>query len=694
MLKFIRKYQLIILAIGGSLLMVVFLLQPVLTRLTPDSRNDAVARLEDGTVFNGFDTSRANFDLSVLKSIYPSVYAPLRFGGFGLDPVNDRDTEFHWLLLTKQARDAGLIGDDADGRTWIPTLAQQQAIRVVQQEARQGNFSTQEEAGRRLEEVSSQIENNMTRSIRLASGRMQGIDENEVFRTLAKARGVQRLLGLYNAAPAVSDLNAINAAVEQLSAVAVNAAAVPGLALGAQIPEPSEEELRAFFERFEDQRPADNEYGIGYTQPPRVKLGWLTLDRARIEESIEIDRVELRKIWTRDREKPVEQREYPGDFAGERAEIERAYREDLAQDVMIEADRVIRAEVLRATSALNKTDGVFVLPDGWQDRRPSLESIAEEVVARVSERLGTTIATPSITIRTDQWLTTGDIGRIEGFGGARYRMGSNTIQTSNIPTALDDTEAIELLGMQEGVPQVDPAAQDDQGNRYYALVYEARPAGPARSIEDAGRETVLEDYRSLKGFEILRTMTGDLRDAIESSGSVRAAIDLAFDGVASDTTRPEVIENLLVRRDQVGGVRGAGPALNSAAFRDAVRARAERLDPLATPEQVASDPIGVAVEVRQQRAVALARIVAPRPLTRERYRGEIVRIAQSVRQQQRQEAMNDAGAHPFAYEMLRERHGFRSVDEPDSAEPESGGSTDQDQDQEQDKSGDTSGGTS
>jgi len=679
MLKFIRKYQLIILAVGGSLLMFVFLLQPVLTRLTPDSRNNPVARLDDGTVFDGHDTQRANFDLSVLKSVYSRTFMPLEFGGLGLDPINDRDTEFHWLLLTKAADEAGLIGDDAEGRTWIPALAAQEAQAVVQQEARQGAFSSQEEAAARLEEVTSNIEDAMRRNIRLGVSRMQGLTEDDVYRTLAKARGVQRMITRFLTAPSLSDLGALSAAVERFDAVAVDAGVIPGAALAPVIEDPSEEELGAFFDRFKDASPSENEFGIGYTQPTRVKLGWITLDRESIERSVEVDRVELRKIWNRDAQLPEDARKYPGDFAGERPEIERAYRADLAEDIMVEADRIIRAEVLKATSSLREEDGIYALPEDWADRRPDLESIAQAVVEGIRERLGVSIPTPVVTIRADRWLTGFDLSSTPGLGAARYRMGSRMIPAYNIPNALEDEEAIELLGIQTGVPQVDPAAQDEGGNRFYVLVYESRPRGAALSIDDAGRERVLEDYKSLKGYERLVAMIDSLRTTIESSGGLADAIDAAYESVGDDAPRPEVIENILVYSDRVTGAPGAqpDPALNTAEFIGAVRDAAASLDPLATPEQAAQEPIAIGVGIPSQRAVALSRVVAPRPLTSDLYRARMRTILNSVRVDEMREVLAQTDGQPFSAQAMRERYGLVPVEtREDAAAPETGSGTD------------------
>lgn len=665
MLKFIRKYQLIILVIGGSLLMVVFLLQPVLTRLTPDPGKATAATLSDGTKFSRNDMSRASFDINVFKRVYPRLLMSVDQGGLGLDQSEESNTELHWLLLTKQADDAGLIGDDAEGRTWVRVLAEIEASAQFRAEAQQGLITSEEQANQRYLELTQQIEQILTRNINVSLGMTRGLTEDDIYRTLAKARAVQRMYQLYQSTPSFSDMGAIQAAKNLGDAIAVDAAVITGATLAPALPEPTEEQLQAFFEEHKADNPSTSELGVGYVQPSRVKLGWLTLDKNTIMSSIELDRVELRKIWRRDRELPEDQRQYPGDFAGERATIEAAQRDKLATDLMIEADRIIRAQILQATRTLSKEGERFIIPDDWDQNRPDLEQIAQAVVNGVKEQFNIDIPLPTVEIRTDRWMGALEIAQSGQYGMSAYRVGSRSLNAFQLPLILDDHDTASLIKAQVGIPLADPAATDTMGNRYYALVYDQRPAGPAESIDDAGRDKVIADYKAVQGYELLANNTELFQQAIQGSGDLAPAIDAALNlASGSDIVRPGVARNILVRAESVSQGNLASrvePALNTETYRNAVMSATESLDPLATPEQVAQNPIAIVAAIPNQRAIAISRVVAPRPLTSEQYNGQIAQLVLLEGARELRAAVEETGRTPFELETLKSRFGVEVV---------------------------------
>src|SRR5690606_24380820 len=84
MLKLIRKFQLVILAVGGSLLMVVFLLEPVLTSFQKSQANRTVARLADGSKVSLMEFERARVELELARRVAPAVFLPKQQQGLGL----------------------------------------------------------------------------------------------------------------------------------------------------------------------------------------------------------------------------------------------------------------------------------------------------------------------------------------------------------------------------------------------------------------------------------------------------------------------------------------------------------------------------------------------------------------------------------------------------------------------------------
>jgi len=661
MLKFIRKYQLIILAVGGSLLMVVFLFQPILGKLSPDPRKAAVAKLTDGTTFNGFDFQRASFDLSVLKRVYPRVFASFEQGGLGLQAGNGDDTERHWLLLSKQANDAGLIGDSGEGRNWIPLIAQREAQTLISQQIQQGLISSNEEAVQMLSDMTFQVENALSRNVALATGMMRGMTEDDVYRTLATARGIERLYRVFTSLPAYSDLGAMLAAKDRFDAIAVDAVLVKAELFADSIPYPSDDELEAFFDIYKADAAGDNDYKIGYTQPSRVKIGWLTLSKPAVEAAIEIDRVELNKIWRTDRNLPEGSRKYPGDFAGERLNIESAYRVNRAQDIMIEADKIIRSQVLKATRGLSKDGDFFVLPEDWDTKRPTLEAMAQAVVDGLKEQLSVTIPLPAVELRNDRWLNSFDISSIPGFGTSSFRIGSKMLPVYAVPEAEGSEEIAGLITIQPRVPLVDPAAEDQFGNRYYPVVYEIRVAGPADNIQDIGRDTVLNDYRTVKAFEMLSENLESLLSAAESANDLAPAVDAALALGQDQIVRPGVARNLLVRAEGIAAGRLASfvePGLNDALFRDAILSASEGLNELTTPEAVTQSPILVATALPGSKGIGIAKVIAPRPMTLDQFRAEMDRILVNESGAAIREALAEMGASPFSLESLADRYGY------------------------------------
>lgn len=665
MLKIIRKYQLIILAIGGSLLMVVFLFQPILGKLSPDPRKATVGKLADGTKLSGFDFQYASSDLAILKVVAPILLLPDGSGGLGIEQGSGDTAELHWLLLSKQAQDAGLVGDSLEGQSWIPELAQRNALLQLQQQVQQGaiQFNSQFEYQQALATLAPQYEGPIARNIALAAGRT-GATEADVYRTLAKARGIDRLFRLFKALPAYSDLGLMHAAQDRFDTVAVDAALIKGESYIQSIPVPTDAELQAFFDEYKAQSPSDNDLLIGYTQPSRVKLGWLSLNKQIIQSTMEIDRVELRKTWTLDRKLPEDQRKYPGDFAGERANIEVAYRDQRAFSILFEADKIIRAKVLASTQGLHKEGNYYELPEDWDSKRPKLEDIAQAVVTGLQEQLNVTIPLPSVEMHTDRWLTNQDIAFLPGFGGASYRIGSRAIRTPALPNINDTEESAELLTIQEMLPIVDPAAEDQVGNRYYAVLYAINPAGPADSIEDAGYDRVLRDYRTVKAFEMLNENLPYLLAQAQFTNDLSAAIDAAVAMGDADTARPGVARNLLVGSQGVARGRLASyvePGLNTEQFRDAVIEATKGIDPLTSPDAVAASPIYVVASVANAKAIAIAKIIAPRPITVEDFQSQLALILNNEAGTQIQTAVSETQDFPFALETLSSRYGYTRI---------------------------------
>lgn len=659
MLKFIRKYQLIILVVGGSLLMVVFLLQPVLTRLSPSPLKTKVATLGDGTTFTRADIQRADAALTLLGRSNPRALQPRSVGGLGLEGMNTDDktkAALHWLLLADHARKYGLVGEAGDGASWIQEIAEIEAFIQVRTEAQQGMLTTPQEQEQRLLDLKTQIISIINRNANAAANSMRGTMD-DVYRALAEARGMYRLMSGLDTLPAYSDVSAVAAAEELFDAVAINAVLIDSNTIASAIDDPSDEELQAFFDEYKALNAQDSEFGIGYVQPTRIKLGWLTLNKNTFMNSIEVDRVELNKMWRLDRET------YPGDFAAERFALKQRFRNEKATDMMVEADRMIRAQVLAKTNTLPKRDGIVELPEDWASNYPKLDEIAQAVTERINEQFSVSLPTPEVVLMGDRWLNQNDIAMQQGIGMAVYRIGSRQIPVYALPQFFQP-DAPENIGLdvQPLLPIVDHAATDQAENRYYAMVLDVRDAGPSDTIADIGRDRVLSDYKSLKAYELLQVRADGLLELVRNNDDLAPAIDEIMSMVNNETdvARPSVLRQILVRKDTIDRGRIASfvdPRLNTESFRDAVINSSQDIDPLVEPETLQQNPVVVSQALPKSRSIALALVLAPRPLTAEEF---MARANQAIQQASRQELL-DAGyfeSNPFSFESLSERYGL------------------------------------
>tara|TARA_A100000171_G_scaffold2906_1_gene2586 strand:+ start:1679 stop:3679 length:2001 start_codon:yes stop_codon:yes gene_type:complete len=661
MLKFIRKYQMVILVIGGSLLMVVFLLQPVLERLAPSPLKAKVASLDDGTVFTRGEIIRAQAAVTLLARSNPRALQPMSLGGLGLDSESERTAALHWLMFADMAKRAGLVGEIGDGASWIDQIAEQEALLMATNEARQGAIPfTSEAIQSQASNYKQQIVVMINRNANAAASSMSGSME-DVYRTLAEARGMYRLVNSVYGTPSFSDIQAIDATKNLYDAVAVNAVVIDSNLIADSIEDPNETELEAFFQRFSSEQSTENEFGIGYTMPTRIKLGWIALNKQDFMDAVEIDRVEIQKIWKRDRDT------YPGDFAAERTRIEQQYREEQATSMMIEADRLIRAQILAKTNSFSKVNGKTQLPDDWASQAPQLDVVAESVTERLSEQFGFSMPTIQVSLIGDRWLSSNDILALPGIGFSWYRVGSNQIQTRLLPQFFaPDYEGNIDLDVQKMLPIVEQAATDAQGNRYYAMVLDVRDAGPADGISDVGRERVVADYKSLKAFELIETQSDELASLARENDNLAPVVDRIMSMTSNESAvHPSVLRQILVRKDTIDRgpiANSVNPRLNNESFRSAVLEAAEGLDPLVDPSELKQNPIVVAEPLPQTRSFAFSIVLAPRPLTLEQFRAN---AAAAMRQAGSAE-LRDAGffdSSPFSFESLSERYGLKILQE-------------------------------
>jgi len=604
MLKFLRKYQLILLAVGGSLLMVVFLLQPVLQQLTPDPRKRTVARIGETKVTLGEQT-RASIELDMLERFLPQIPAVLR--------LDEEERTYHWLLLKHEAERLGVLGVQQDGADWIAELAEvlaQQEMRRMQQQGQQVTPDMVEEIYDQAGAFLEQRKTNLLRS--------NSLNEAVFNEVLSKARGVMRLRQLYEGAPRLSRQRAVRAYERLGEAVLIDQLVLGPDLLMDEVPEPTETELEAQLAAYSDLRPGESRgdgedsYGFGYLLPARVKLEWLELAPGAIAEVVTADPVQVRRRW--------QEQGGEGSFSEAREEIENEVKRERVQQILSDADEVIRGEILSATRGLER-EGIYrAVPDGWT--APDLERIAGDVVEAVRDRHGVRIPRPVVNRRTDRWLTASELGSLPGVGRAVYRVGTQQKRVGEIPSMVRDIGDDTTVAVQVGLPIVDPPAVNPQtGARYYVTVLDAVGESAPSSVDEI-RERLIEDVKSLKAYNEHLSRLDVYRETARRDGLEGLAAMFAGDDGESPV---QVRDNIFVYENRLGFASFQSfpdRRADSEGFREAVFEAAEGLDPLAEPDSLPLDEAVVGVGVPSSRVVAFGRVRAFKPATQEQYRAQ------------------------------------------------------------------------
>jgi hypothetical protein len=599
MLKVLRKYRGPAIAIGGSLLMIAFLVPEVVRQMQGDPLKAVIAEV-NGRKVTMRELGEADREFSALKIFYEP---------FLINTLGVRDGT-HWYLLAREAEQAGLVGQPSNGAAWVPSIAAS-ALRDQFETARaRGDFQTMfaMQNPDSAKAMLAQITESLGTRRQTAAGQTQ-MTLDQFDQTLAKARGIYEMrLGFMRAAR-VSDIAARNTVKAQADQAIVDVVTIPAERVAAQISEPTADELTAHFQQYQNAKPGTGLFGFGYILPPRFKLEYLKLDRAAIGSAVQLDPIEVSKHFAKNRAI------YKGEFAAEKANVERDLRDAKVGEVLTDADRIVRAEISRTLRKLDSDGAYKKLPADWENQRPKFEAIAAAIVEAIKSTQKLTIPLPQVVIKGAEWLGADEITRLPDLGLAQVRLGS---RGASIPELVLQTREIagpSELGLQVGVPFFEAPIMDASMNRYYLTVLDARPEAPAQSLDEV-RAAVVRDVKVQKAYlKLLGEVNAQL--TLAAATGVKSVADFYNNQTGSDSTQQPLAPQTDISVSAGGRL---PPELDAKEFRDAVLKAASTLDPLKpAPDQ---DPVArtVVVGIPARHAVAVAQITKLIPVTQESYR--------------------------------------------------------------------------
>lgn len=599
MLRTLRKHNKWILVVGGSLLMVTFLISGTANQLQPDPAKQTVATVRGEKIAAG-EMNLAMREFEVLKEIV---------GGGYLQQLGDMQDGFSWFLLSQEAQRAGLVGGPADGMDWIGEIAQFRAssyIRSIPQQQLQEEIRQAGSQEAFVEQIVGALKDHLTKLVPTAGGQA-GLNEQQVGLALAKLRGVDRMYNLTLVAPRLSTARLAYEASSSLDVATVNAVILPAEPLAASLPEPTPEELQAQFAQYREAAPGGPGLGFGYLQPPRVKIGWMMIDRATVASAIQLNPVEVNKYWQQNRGA------FPGEFSAERSKIEDVLRNQRAESILAEIDRVLKARVNQATRALDIDGARKILPSDWDAKKPTLEGLAADVASSIKDFAGVSISPPAVTRMDGRWIPIADLNVLPGVGSAVYTSATAQMSLGQLATRSHELADVTDLDLQARVPFATTPLIDQAGNRFYIEILDARRQSVPESIDEV-REQVIKDARIAKAFERLASEAPEFRVTATLQGldAVATAFETRFPG--TDVTPLNQI--MLTRTD----VSFLAQQVNDEGFRNAVIDAASSIPATTKMDESNVDARTIAKPVPAIRSVVVAQITHREPVTVEALR--------------------------------------------------------------------------
>jgi hypothetical protein len=644
MLKFLRKYNKFILVVFGSVLMVAFLVPQAIQQFGQHPDGFVEARM-DGVELRSRQMEMAARELIVLRGL-----------GFAssLGITDDRTADAHWLMLVEEAERAGMVGESGDGEDWLPSI-----IDAMLRQAIMSNFQLFQQM-QTDPQFANQLRDQMRQNLLQLAGEAR-LNEEELYMTLAKARGVQRLIGTFTSAPRLSQPRADVEVKQDGDRVLANLLVLPARVIVEELPEPNEEELQGHFETYREVDPAESEHvGIGYQLPARVKFAVLKVDQDAIKANVQLDPVEVRTFWQRNAER------FGEDFESARERVEDELKTRFAQDVQQTALRALRTEMYRATQGMSEVDGIRDLPPDWEQTRPKLEDLAGVIVEQVEASVGDdgpgfTMPRPEVTIYASKFYTPEELSQEASIRQAQIPAGNNRpIPLWQALFNVHELNPESPLRIQVGVPAVSVAASDRAGSRYYFTVLEAREASPAESLDEV-RQKAIENFKRLAAYQMLRMRESEFTELAQNE-SLDAVADLfgpedpetGADAVGAPTVRNRVS----IGQSQLFGQQYAE---DEQKLRSEVIEAASAIDPATPIDEYPRDKTLVVVHLPQQTSLALVRIIQNQPVTYERLRGM---LQQAVLQNAISQEFIDVGIrddYPFSFESLAARLNWEYV---------------------------------
>ncbi len=631
MLKFLRKYKTWILVVGGTLLMIAFLLPSGFSKLPAMSGSGTFMKID------GHKVSMTEFAHAARERQVVIQVAPGMLDAFGIQQEVD-----HWLLLVHAAEELGLVGGPDDGRDYIPDLAAELTTASLR---RPINYTDPKD----LEQIETR-RLQMEERARMVGGQLR-MQDREVYQALSKFRGIVRMYALYaSMGEAVSAPRLALEARRRLDQGVIDYVFLPATSFTHTVDEPTPEQIAAHFEKYRDVETGQGDFGLGYRFGPRFQIEWIALNRSTLSSGLTVSPVDVRKAFMQENPSGTDEQ-----FQAARAEIELRLKNAQIDKVMEEAAATVRAEIAKSLRKFESNGQYRELPADWMDQRPNYDAISGAVVSRLNDVFGVAVAAPPVTRRNDAWLTQANLTTLPGIGQATIRRGSRSGGFSQYVMSIKELAGPSDIGLQVGVPG--EAVLDRVGNMYFFTVTGYKPAGPAETAEEIQTQLV-SDLKRVAAFEKLK---------VDADAYRQQAIAGGLEPLAKPPEGSSAAMPLTVRRN-IGVTRTdtlyMDQVLNADETKTAIMDAVVKLDPKVDLSSVDLSQRTITLPIADRLGLAVIMIKGYNATTTEASRTRDTGLARSIGSVELRDAMtaitaaatDGAGEEPFSLSALAKRY--------------------------------------
>jgi hypothetical protein len=645
MIKLLREYNQWILAVGGTLLLIAFLMPSTLQGMAARSasENKVFATYSAGSITGG-DIDNARQELRVIETMSPQRFGRRLLSALGADKSAD-----HWILLTQLAADSGLIGGLAEGRAEVAASAANPGAGVTP-------MSTEQ-------------------MLRLIAG-TTGTTDEIVLTALTKLRGIERMAGMTVAIDRISDRRLKNSVAQALLSVSGNmlvldARSNSGIEVMAKPTDAQlEEHMRAHADKM---RPAANMIGaenFGYRLPDRFKAEWMTISKADVAATVanseELSTIALKKRFAQNPAKFGAGTGDAANFSAFESIVRTSVTDELVKARMDEIAKFATDQLAIAQRSLKRDGSYFTLPADWASQMPSFESIAQSIASEFG------IPMPSYQSGGDGWMTAAEFAALPGVGASRTeRFGTATSVSVLLAAAKELSNPNPSTPMQVNI--AGPALSGVSGDIHFVRLLDARASEAPADLASV-RSEVESDLMALERFRWLEANLTQLANDAAASG-MQPLADRFGTKVETATGIVEANQSFLA----FGKLGGGLPQLDNDPA--AIAAVVEAVSKIPYSADMSSLPAGertVAVAIPGKLCAIVLEVTAMTPLTEERF----ATLAQGIMTPNGAGIVNiardrDEQIDPtilFGFDALKSRYDYESLVAADDALTDASGS--------------------